>query len=294
MSATRARSSRNGPHLRRAERAVDPDDQRLGVLDRRPERVARLAGEVAAALVDGGERQPERHVGRRLARRHDRGLRVERVEDRLDQEEVDAALRERAHLLGVRLDDGVEADLPVGGVVDLRRERERDVQRPDRARDEAAVLVGHAPRDARALDVHLADGVLEPVVGLPDRGRRERVRRRHVGAGLEVGAMDRLDELGAGEVQQVGIALDVGRVVGEALAAPLLLGQPAALQQHPPGAVEHDDPLVEPGPQLFDPRRHCRSCAQREEVGTSQRFRRLVTRSPSCFSKLSGVRTVAR
>ena len=88
-------------------------------------------------------------------------------------------------------DDLVEGHRAVGGVVDLRRERERDVQRPDRAGDEAAAgLVGGLPREPRALDVHLVDGVLEPVVGLADRGRGERVRRRDVGAGLEVRAVD--------------------------------------------------------------------------------------------------------
>src|SRR6185312_7208672 len=40
------------PHLLRAQRAVDADDQRVGVLDRRPERVDRLAGEHAAREVD--------------------------------------------------------------------------------------------------------------------------------------------------------------------------------------------------------------------------------------------------
>ena len=52
------------PHLGRAERAVHPDDERLGVLDRDPERVRRLAGEVAPAPVDRGEREPERDLGR--------------------------------------------------------------------------------------------------------------------------------------------------------------------------------------------------------------------------------------
>ena len=50
------------PHLLRAERAVDADDERLRVLDRRPERLDRLPREVAPAHVDRGEREPERKL----------------------------------------------------------------------------------------------------------------------------------------------------------------------------------------------------------------------------------------
>ena len=53
-----------GPHLGRTERAVDPDDERLGVLDGDPERVRRLAREVAPAPVDRREGEPERELGR--------------------------------------------------------------------------------------------------------------------------------------------------------------------------------------------------------------------------------------
>ena len=100
-----------------------------------------------------------------------------------------------AHLLGVgvlHLVEGVRAERRV---VDLRAERERHVQRPDRAGDEA-VARGLA-RDPRAGDVHLVDGVLEPVVGLADRGRGEGVRRRDVGAGGEVALVDRADDVRA-------------------------------------------------------------------------------------------------
>ena len=80
-------------HLARTERAVDAGDQRLGVLDGRPERLDGLPGEVATAAVDGREREPAWDVGRDVEGGGDRGLRVQRVEDRLDQQDVDAARR---------------------------------------------------------------------------------------------------------------------------------------------------------------------------------------------------------
>ena len=45
-----------------------------------------------------------------LQRRHDGRLGVERVEDRLDQQDVAAALDQAAHLFGVRLAHLVEGD----------------------------------------------------------------------------------------------------------------------------------------------------------------------------------------
>ena len=50
-------------------------------------------------------------------------------------------------------------------------------------------------------------------------------------------------DLGRGQVEEIGVALDVARVVAEALAAVLLLGEPAPVDEHAPGAVEHDDAL---------------------------------------------------
>src|SRR6266540_3386295 len=68
-------------HLRRAEGAVDADDERVRVLDGQPERIDRLAGEVAAAAVDRREGDPERDLGSLVQRGGDRSLGVELAED---------------------------------------------------------------------------------------------------------------------------------------------------------------------------------------------------------------------
>ena len=204
------------PHLGRAERAVDSDDERLCVLDRDPERLGRLAGQIAPAPVDGGEREPERELGRDVTGRDDRRLRVQRVEDRLDHEQVDASVAQSGDLLLVRLPDLIEGHRPVRGVLDARRERESDVERAERARDEAwplgcrlRPLVGRSPREPRAFEAHLGSDVLEVVVRLPDTGRREGVRRRDVGARREVRVVDLGDDLRMREVQEIRVALDV-------------------------------------------------------------------------------------
>src|SRR5262249_6650702 len=82
--------------LLRAERAVDAHDERVGVLDRRPERLQRLAGERPPGEIYNGDRDPERQVEAPLAEHVAAGcdgrFRVERVEDRLDEKHVDAAV----------------------------------------------------------------------------------------------------------------------------------------------------------------------------------------------------------
>ncbi len=101
------------PHLGGSERAVDACGERLRVLDRRPERFDGLPREVAAAAVDHGHRDEERQVWRDLFHSGNRGLAVECVEDRFDEEEVDAAFAQRARRLRVTLLQLVERDVAV-------------------------------------------------------------------------------------------------------------------------------------------------------------------------------------
>ena len=240
------------------------------MLDREPERLDRLSRERAAAAVDDRDRDPERQLGRDLLRGEDRGLGVEGVEDRLDQEHVDAAVAQPADLLRVGLAHVVEGDRAKGGVVDLRREREGHVERADRAGDEAVRPESRGlPGEPRALDVHVVDGLLEAVIGLADRGGREGVRRRDVGARVEVRAMGLGDDLRPRQVEQVGIALDLAVVVTEPLAAEVLLAEAASLEQHAPGAVEHDDALVEQRPQSRLGLRHQRLPCRPERSGAA-------------------------
>ena len=64
------------------------------------------------------------------------------------------------------------------------------------------------------------------------------------------------DHLRPREVEQVGIAGDVARMVAEPLAAVRLLPTHVALDEDAPRAVEHDDPPREKLLQLFDPVAH--------------------------------------
>ena len=241
-----------GPHLLRPERTVDPDDEGVRMLDRGPEGLDRLARERAAAPVDDRDRDPQRQglalLLEDLVRSRDRGLRVQRVEDRLDEQEVDTAVDEPADLSSVALPHLVEGDAAKRGVLHLRRQRQRLVQRPDRPGHEPVsigALVARLPREAGSSQVDVVDRALEPVVGLPDRGRRERVGGRDQRTGVEVGAMDVEDDVRAREVQEIRIALDVLRVLAESLSPVVRVLEVKPLEHRSPGAVEHDDALAE-------------------------------------------------
>jgi hypothetical protein len=62
---------------------------------------------------------------------------------------------------------------------------------------------------------------------------------------LEVRVVDLRDDVRRGQVEEVGVALDVVRVRGEAVASILLLREPAPMDEHAPRTVEDEDPLGE-------------------------------------------------
>ena len=108
-------------HQRRPQRAVDSHAEEVGMGDRDPERLERLARQRAAAPVGDRDRshhrQPLAVILKALLDGEQAGLEVERVEGRLRQEEVDAPFHQRGHLLGVGVDQIVERDRPVAGIV---------------------------------------------------------------------------------------------------------------------------------------------------------------------------------
>ena len=115
MSAIRRQLGDVGPHLGGAQRAVEADGQRPGVPHGVPERLGDLAGQRAPGRVGDGAGDDHRPAAAALLEqrleREDRGLGVEGVEDRLDQQQVGAAVDQAAGLLEVGLDQLVEGDV---------------------------------------------------------------------------------------------------------------------------------------------------------------------------------------
>ncbi len=57
--------------------------------------------------------------------------------------------------------------------------------------------------------------------------------------------MDLAHDVRPGEGQEIAVAADVARMVGEAGPAEVLLAQPVPLEHGAHGAVEHEDPIAE-------------------------------------------------
>jgi len=143
----------------------------------------------------------------------------------------------------LRPGDGAEI-----GAVDVGRHREGAVERPDGTGDEAAAAgrggLGGARGAAGDLSggaVDLGDERLGLVVGLRNRGGVKGIGFDDVGAGGEVAAVDFLDDFGAGEAEQVVVALQVVRVGGETVAAEVGLGEFVGLDHRAHRAVEDGD-----------------------------------------------------
>ncbi len=242
-----------GAHLLGAERAIEPDRKRRGVAHRDPERLRRLARQHAPRQVgDGaGHHDRDRCAARleQLGDRVERRLGVEGVEHRLQQQDVGAALEQALGLLAIGLAQFVEADGAEARIAHVGRDRGGAVGRADGAGDEArpAVLArrdrGSLLGEARAGDVELGDEVLGAVVGLGDPGRGERVGGDDVGAGAEIGEMEFAHRIGLRQDQDIVVAAQVARPVGEARPAIAGLAELEPLDLGAHGAVEHQDRL---------------------------------------------------
>ena len=148
--------------------------------------------------------------------REDRRLGVERVEDRLDEQHVGAAVDQAAGLLEVGLDELVVGDVAGAGVVDVGGDGRRAVGRAEGAERRSAAGRACARSSRRSLgagergrgEVHLVGE--RP----PCRSRRARSRcalkvlvsSRSAPASRYV-AVDAADDVGLGQRQQVVVAL---------------------------------------------------------------------------------------
>jgi hypothetical protein len=179
----------------------------------------------------------------------DRGLGVERVEDRLDQQKVGAALEQSFDLLGIGGAQLIEGDGAEARVRHIGRDRRGAIGWPECTGNETppAVLalggIGGRAGKAGAGDIELVRDVGHAVVGLRDPRRGERVGRNDVGAGAEIGEMDLADLLGLAQHQQIIVAADLPVPGIEASAAVALLVEPEPLDHGAHGAVEHEDAL---------------------------------------------------
>ena len=244
-------------HFGGAERTVQPDGDRIGMLHGVPERRRRLAGQKTAGAVGDGAGNHHRHIdAARVARFRDgvdRRLGIERVEDGFDQQKVGAAVEQTLDLLGVSRAQLVEGNGAETGIGNVRRNRRGPVGRPERAGDETwnAVLglgvLGRLARQPRAREIQLIGNVFHAVIGLRDGRRGKRVGRDDVGAGLEVGIMNVADRARPRQIQEIVVAAHFAVPGIEARAAIAVFIQLERLDHRAHRAIEHENALAHGG-----------------------------------------------
>ena len=135
--------------------------------------------------------------GARLARGPERLLHLQQVRLRLDDQEIDTALREGRRLLAIRRERVLRPHPPV--------RRQPDPERPHRPRDEAGARV---PSERRGGAVQLAGPRGEAVDVQAGSVATERVREDDGGTRMDERAMDGDDPLGSLDVQQLEARAD--------------------------------------------------------------------------------------
>ncbi len=269
-----------GSQLRSTQRAVEPDGEEIRVTDGVPERLDRLSRQRPSARVRDRPRHHQWDIEPALIQqaphREERSLAVERIEDRLDHEQVDPALEERVGLSAIGGGELRERDVPETRIVDVGRKRRSAVRRPEDADHEAWPLgrahchrVGFAARELRRGHVELVHRVFCPIVALRDHLGVERIGLEQVGTGLEVAAVDLGDDVGPRDGQEIIVATQILGMRAEPLPAEILLLQRVRLDHRAHGAVEDEDALRERVAKLGkafptighsekkDPRRQC-------------------------------------
>ena len=205
---------------------------------RMPERRRRLPGQRAARTVGDGARNHQRRADAALLEDalagENRRLGVERVKDRLDQNNVGAAVEQADDLLSIGFREFVKSDGAKTGILDVGRDRRGAVGRPQGAGDESTPAVNalgferRAARQPRPVAVKLIDAFLQAVVSLGDAGRGKRVGFENVRPRHGVGEVDVLDRLRPRQRQQVVVALEVAIAGGKTFAAEIALFETSA------------------------------------------------------------------
>ena len=239
--------------------AVEPHDQRACVRDARTERLDRLSGERAPGGAHDGHGDPERHGAAELLEdrlgRGDGRLAVQRVEDGLDDEQVDAAFEQPLDLLEVGAVQGVKVDLALLRAVRVHGGGRGLRGRADRAGDERALLFADAVLcrvllrrgygDLSRSDVEPLHVVNEVVLLLGDGVGAERVCLDDVCPSFEVAHVEFLHDLRTGEAKDLVVALQLHRVILELCSAEILFGESVRLEDCAGGAIEDGDPVAE-------------------------------------------------
>ena len=206
-------------HRCRTDGTVDADHRRAALLELRRELLGRRAVERVAVLLGRHLRDDRdvRHAPHGIDRRAD----FVQIAERLEDEEIDAAVGKRLRLLAEIVARLVDAG--------LAPRLDADAERSDGAGD-VRLLARSVPRDFRRLLVDRVQPIGEAERSELDAVRAERVGLDDVGARADVLLVHFSDQVRLRQVQRVEALVDEDAL---------------RIEHRPHRAVAHEDPLVE-------------------------------------------------
>ena len=228
-------------HLGGPGRAVQPDQVDAERLQR-GQRRADLAAEQHRARGLDRHRRDQRHAGPGLGdgplRADDGRLGLQQVLAGLDDDRVHPAAEQAGGVALVGVAQRGEAHVPQGGQLGAG---------PDRAEHPAGALrrrpgVRGLPGDPRACLGQFPDPVLKTVFAEVAQVRAEGVGSDAVHPGFEVTVVDRADDIGPGDVEDLVTSL---------VAVEVAQGRGAVLEHGAHRPVGHHHPLCQGGPERF-------------------------------------------
>ena len=239
-----------------AQRAVQAHRNGFGVADRVPERFSGLSGQCAARGIGNGpgdhDRQFKADFFEHALHGENCGLGIEGVEDRLDQDQIGAALDQAVSGFGVVFHQLIEGHVAVTGVVHVWRQRAGAAGRAENAGNEARLVgcfkgfsVSDLAGEAGTFYVQLIGQRFHAVIGLGNLGGVEGVGFENVRTSVQIGLFDGPNHVRTTENQQVVVAFDITWPVGEAFATVVLFLQPVALDHCAHATIENQNALFE-------------------------------------------------
>ena len=213
-----------------------------------------LPAQNAARRIGDGAADDERQAFaaglKKLVNREQRGLGIERVKNRLDQQHITTALHQRLHLLKIGRTQLLKAHIARTGVVHIGADTGGFGRGAKCAHHKAGFawcgkFVARRTCQPGGLQVHLSGQMGHLVVGLGHRGGAKGVGLHQVCTGRQIAFVNVLNHVGAGEGEQLVVALHVAPKIGKALAPVLRFVQLEALDHGAHCAVQNYDALAQ-------------------------------------------------
>ena len=221
-----------------------------------PERLVGLARQSATTGIGNGAGDHHRPAPvlllKKLRNGKQGGLGVEGVKHRLHQQNIRTALNQGSGGLGIGFYQLIKTNVTKPRVVHIWRDRSGAISRPEHTSHKPGPVwvfclhgVGGFAGQPGGFTVDVGHLGLHAVVSHGNRGAIKGVGLKNIRTGLQVGGVNRFDNVRLGQAQQVIVALQVTRPIGKFLAPIVGLLQLIALNHGAHGTVEQQNTVGE-------------------------------------------------